>query len=505
MVDELHGTRGDTRARRLRLLALALVLVSTWLAAPAARAGVVAVDPRGAAVPVLWDGGVAWQDEEGVRAASPGTATRKLVSFKPLGFTYRFALDAGAESQATAAAAGPLAYGWEEADEMTPPMGPGDTSVPSPALPYETSIVHRGVIAAGGAVTPLPCAAEGAPFAYRVSLSGASVAYNCQGVPPGAKVQAEVSPSYVLVGDLPSPGAMPQTIDAAEAHFQVSGDYLAYVLDEGYASVHMIVEDRATAASYEVPKALVESLGTFALGADGTLVLVSAAGGAGCSAGASTTVWLSPGSPTPHPLGCFYDGSLRPVGGQWVGLQPGPGKEATLVLVTLASGSSRTLATFANAGVFEPMQQTQGPAADFDGQQLAWTMATCAGAAVEYTAEVSAMTPSPPASTRCPVRFVTNGALRPNAKGIFHVGVSCPLGCPSAQLSIAKPAALAEQGEFVFRAPPSTRMSERFRLSRRQLRYLRRHRRVRVTLVALSKGPGSAPESKYVAHVTLAG
>ncbi|MGD0455354.1 MAG: hypothetical protein ABSB69_17345, partial [Solirubrobacteraceae bacterium] len=502
MVDELHGTRGDTRARRLRLLVLVLVLVSAWLAAPAARAGVVAVDPSGAAVPVLWDGGVAWQDEEGVRAASPGEPTRKLVSFKPLGFTYRFALDAGAESQATATAAGPLAYGWEEADEMTPPMGPGDTSVPAPALPYETSIVHRGVIAAGGAVTPLPCTAEGAPFAYGVSLSGASVAYNCQGVPPGAKVQAEVSPSYVLLGNLSSPGAMPQTIDAAEAHFQVSGDYLAYVLDEGYASVHMIVEDRATAASYEVPKALVETLGTFALGADGTLVLISATGGTGCSAGASTTVWLSPSSPTPHPLGCFYDGSLRVVGGQWVGLQPGPGGQASLELVTIASGASRTLATFANAGVFAPTQQSQAAAADFDGQQLAWTMATCAGAAVEYTPEVSAMTPSPPGSPRCPVRFIAHGVLRPSTKGIFRVGVSCPLGCPSAQLSIAKPAALAQQGEFVFRAPPSRTMSEPFRLSRRQLRYLRRHHRIRVTLVALSQELGKAAESKYVAHVT---
>src|SRR5271166_7121698 len=121
-----------------------MVLVAAGMRAPVAHAGALVVDPRGAADPVLWDGGVAWEDEDGVHAASPLVPAHALMSFKPLGYTYRFALDAGAGSQTTAAADGPLAFGWEEANEQTPPMGPGDTNVPAPSLPYETSIVHRG-------------------------------------------------------------------------------------------------------------------------------------------------------------------------------------------------------------------------------------------------------------------------------------------------------------------------------------------------------------------------
>jgi len=472
----------------------------------AAQASVLALDPHDAGVPVLWDGGVAWLDEQGVWAATPGAAMRKLVSFKALGYPHRFALDAGVESAAGASASGPLAYGWEEFNEQTPPMGPGDQNVPAPALPYETSIVHRGVVASDGQVTALPCGSEseGAPLDYGVSLSGSSVAYDCEGVPPGAKLEREVQPSYILLGDLPTPGTSPRTIDTVGGHFQVSGDYVAYVLNEGYASEHLVVEDRATSTvSYELPKALVENLRTLALGADGTLVLVGAEADTGCADGASTTVWLSPSSPVAHKLGCFFDGSLRPVAGAWVGLAPGPGAEASLELVTIASGSARTLATFANPGVFAPAEQVQP--ADFDGQQLAWTMATCAGTAVEYTPEVSAMAPGPPASAQCPVRFLTHGVLHANAKGVFHVEISCPLGCPLVEPSIAKPAAIAaEGGDFVL-SGSSTSTTASFRLSRRQLRYLRRHRRVHATLVALSVGLGSARESKYATRVTLAG
>ncbi len=484
------------------------MLVAVCVLAATARAELIAVDPLGAAVPVLWDGGVAWQDEDGVLAASPGATPHRLVSFKSLGYLHRFALDAGAESEASAAAAGPLAFGWEEANETTPPMGPGDQRVPSPALPYETSIVHRGVVAADGQVTTLGgCGPEGEGefLDYRVSLSGSSVAYNCQGVPPGVKPEREAQPSYMVLGDLAAAGAAPRTIDAVQARFQVSGDYLAYVLDEGYGSAHMVVEDPVAASSYEAPKTLVEGLSSFALGSEGALVLVGAQGGAGCPDDSSSTVWLSPSSPVAHTLGCFYSGSLRVVGGQWVGLAPGPGSQASLELVTLASGATRALATLANPGMLGAAQGVQAADADFDGKQLAWTTITCAGTAVEYAPEVGAMSPSAPGSAVCPLHFVTHGVLRANARGIVHVAVSCPLGCPFVQLSLAKPSALATPGALLFRAAPSTTLRESLRLSKRQLRYLRRHRRVSATLVALSQGLGTARESKYAARVTLAG
>src|SRR5665213_1079930 len=81
---------------------VALALASAGLPAGRAQAAVVAVDPLGAAAPVLWNGGVAWQDTEGVRAATVGSPPRRLVSFRPLGFTYDFSLDSGSGANGTA-------------------------------------------------------------------------------------------------------------------------------------------------------------------------------------------------------------------------------------------------------------------------------------------------------------------------------------------------------------------------------------------------------------------
>jgi hypothetical protein len=119
--------------------------------------------------------------------------------------------------------------------------------------------------------------------------------------------------------------------------------------------------------------------------------------------------------------------------------------------------------------------------------------------------EVGASSPVAPAPAHCPVDFVAHGALHANAKGIVHVDISCPLGCPFAELSIAKPTALGFFTALVSRVPPSRTVRESLRLARPALRYLRRHRRVRATLVALSPGLGSARETRYTAHVTLSG
>ena len=47
-------------------------------------------------------------------------------------------------------------------------------------------------------------------------------------------------------------------------------------------------------------------------------------------------------------------------------------------------------------------------------------------------------------------------------------------------------------------------MTKSFRLSRRQLAYLRRRHHVKVVLSAETAGVGSAPFSKTAVHVTLA-
>ena len=491
-------------------------------AAQAAHGDTIAVDPLGAAAPVLWNGGVAWEDMRGVRAATPGSPTvRRLVSYRPLGFTYSYGLDAGVGAGDSA---GALAYGWEEANDMTPPMGPGDSSVPAPPLPYETSISHRGLIGADGHSTPLPsCSTEdqspffGAPF---VSLAGSAVTYLCAGTPPGAQPAPHaIAPSYLALSDLSAPATAAQTIAGAGGQFQVSGNYIAYGIGETSATRHIVVATRDTATiSYEIPQTT--AVRALALQADGTLVLLGV-GTSTCPTpnrndpGQSFSAeWLSPADhAAPHQLGCFYDGSLRPVGGQWIALAPGPGTDASLELLTLATGATRTLAVFPNAGMAEPQQPQEisnqprtEPSADFDGKRLAWTRHTCAGTAIQLTPDIAAMSPGPLPSARCPIVLHTHGNLHPTARGLVPVRISCPLGCSVVSTLISGPRHLFREGPAYFSLPASTRPStESIHLTRRQLAYLRRRHHVRVTISAETLGIGSGPFSKAAAHVTLVG
>lgn len=500
-----------------RALLAALTIAPACIVATRADGAVLAVDPLGAAAPVLWNGGVAWQDDEGVRAATPGSTQRRLVSFRALGFTYAFALDSATGSGGSG---NTLAYGWEEANDMTPPMGPGDTSVPTPPLPYESSISHRGVIGADGQVTQLPsCSTQDEPEyfgAYLVSLANTTVAYMCAGAPPGMQVPAHaISPSYLALSGLATLGGPAQTIPEASAIFQVSGDYVAYGAGETAATRRIVVARRDTAAvSYEVPQSN-DYIRAIALQEDGTLVLLGA-GTSACpkprpGAGESFPAeWFSPAGPTAHQLGCFYDGALRPAGGQWVALAPGPGAQVSLELLTLATGVSRTLAVFPNAGMFEPQPQQIPPApqvgagADFDGHRLAWVQQTCAGAAIELTPDVAAMSPGPPLSTRCPVLFHVHGSLHPTARGVVRVRMSCPLGCTITGMLITGPPILFREGPSYFSLAASPRpVTKSFRLTRRQLAYLRRRGHVRIVLSAEAAGLGSAPDAKFAVRVTL--
>jgi hypothetical protein len=495
-----------------------LALIPSSLSAAPAGGDTLAVDPLDAAAPVLWNGGVAWQDMQGVRAAAPASAAvRRLVSFRALGFTYYYALDAGTGSGDSG---GALAYGWEEANNMTPPMGPGDTSIPAPPLPYETSISHRGLIGADGHATPLPsCSTEDqSPFfnAPVVSLAGGAVAYLCAGAPPGMQPPAHaISPSYLALSDLSTPASPAHTIAGVGGLFQISGNYVAYEIGETSATRRIIVATRDTSTvSYEVPQS--SGVRALALQADGTLILLGA-GTSVCrklnsgSGESFPTEWLSPASPTPHQLGCFYDGALRPAGGQWVALGPGPGTHASLELVTLATGATRALAVFPNAGMAEPQlqqipaQPRTEPSADFDGHRLAWVQQTCAGTAVQLTPDVAAMSPGPLPSPRCPIALHTHGTLHPTSRGLVRVRMSCPLGCAVVDTLIDGPSALFREGPAYFSLPASSRpTTESFHLTRRQLAYLRRRRHVRVVISAETLGLGSGPFSKAAVHVTLA-
>ena len=479
------GTDRPVRAcARLFLASLvSLALAAASLHVARADGEVLALDPQGAATPVLWNGGVAWQDPAGVRAAGVGSPVRKLVSFRPLGYTYSYSLDSGSGAQA-GGSPGPgsgageeLAYGWEEANNMTPPMGPGDTSVPSPALPYETSISHRGLIGADGHSTSLPeCSTQDKPGYFGapiVSLADTTAAYLCAGAPPGMQVPARVIlPSYLALSNLSTPGAPAQTIPEAGAPFQLSGAYVAYGAGNGTTTTvavrRIVVFDRATSTVvYELHLGANEYVRTLALQADGTLVVLGS-GTSPCpqpgrvGAGQSfPAVWLSPAAAHPAPARLLL--RRRPAPGRRPVGRARPDRSrdtASLELLTLATGATRTLAVFANPGVLEPQtQQLQSqpqtePVGDFDGHRLAWVQHTCAGAAIELTPDITAMSPGPIPLVRCPVRFHLHGPLRPGARGVVRYASPVRWGVRSSPPASAARASSRPAGRPTSRSPP---------------------------------------------------
>jgi hypothetical protein len=103
------------------------------------------------------------------------------------------------------------------------------------------------------------------------------------------------------------------------------------------------------------------------------------------------------------------------------------------------------------------------------------------------------------------VRFHLHGPLRPDARGIVRVRLACPLGCTVIATHISGSRVLATSGSAYFSLPASSRLvTKSFRLSRRQLAYLRRRRHVKVVLSAETAGVGSAPFTKTALRVTLA-
>jgi hypothetical protein len=394
-------------------------------------------------------------------------------------------------------------------------MGPGDTEVPPPALPYETSISHRGLISQAGQDTPLPsCSAEDIFGGYRVSLTGTDIAYPCAGQLAGAPPPvAGTLGAFLTIEDSAAPAGAPQKIGDASGAFQVSGNYVAYYSAQTLLTGEVVVAERPGGKVLATIPTGSGQYPTIALQEDGTLVLLDA-GSSSCTPSGGTpreavpssypAEWFSPGSTVAHQLGCFYDGSLRPVGGQWVALSPGPGAQASLVLLTLASGASHTLAVFANAGVLEPGGAALIAGSDFDGHQLAFVQQTCAGHALELDSELATLSPGAPSSARCPAQLQVGGLLRPDRRGNVHVRVSCAQGCPFVEVAIAQPRALLHVGTYLTLAPSARPKTVSFHLSRRELAYARRHPRERITVTALSYGLGSAPGSKTAVRVRLA-
>jgi hypothetical protein len=143
---------------------------------------------------------------------------------------------------------------------------------------------------------------------------------------------------------------------------------------------------------------------------------------------------------------------------------------------------------------------------DFDGTRLAWVQETCAGAAVQLTPDFHAISPGPVPSEVCPVQFHIHGALHATRNGNVRVPVSCPLGCQEVFLEVLHPSALFNEIAGFFSLPPSsTSRVESFHLSRGELAYLRKHRRVRITLaVQLDRlGEGVVHRLQYKTQATL--
>jgi hypothetical protein len=494
--------------RRAAVLGLVMLGVCAAQAGADGTAETITTEPDGlTSRPVLWDGGVAWSNYQGIYAATPGSAPRQLAKITIYdGYLTGYMLDSGA---GTPNSTGALAYGWQQDNNQTPPMGPGDTKVPSPPIPYETGDQGAGVIAADGQVTALPNCPFADPFSvggqnadadehFAVSLSGDTVGYGCP---------YTGSPGFLGLSSVAMPATTAQRLTGFGSSFQISGDFVVSDAVPGLKPGEVDIEDLAgnTVSEFLTTPASA-GIEQLALQSDGTLVVVGA-GTASCPSPpkikalgevgipAVPTAWFAPGDPTPHQLGCFYSSAPRPVGGQWIGLTPDPAGGADLVAVELASGTTRTLETFPNPEMFA--------GADTDGQSLAWSQATCAGTEVELTPDLATMTPGAPPPTRCPVTFLVHGPLYPTANGTVHVTVSCALGCRDA-LGISKPRRLENLYATSFELPPgSASVRASIRLGPKQLRYLRAHGPLKITLSAREIGPGSATTTSR-AHVTLA-
>ena len=499
-----------SRAARVVACAAGLVLIAAIASAPA-DADPLATERGGAGSVVLWNGGVAYWGEGGIRYAAPGSSSRLIQRFPFFGsLTYYLSLDGGA---AAGPSSGALAYGWYEVNSETPPMGPGDTNVPSPPIPYESAVLRRGVIAADGSATELPnCDIGFAPELpnQQVSLAGSALAYACaetKGASPGT-----LAPTDIAVASISAPGTALSTLPSPNGWFQLSGGFAAYLAGEPFKPSRVVVRNLATnTVAYETPQAPTTATELLALQEDGSVLLLGQGTSACTTTHSSTTQsypaeWFPVASPVAHQLGCFYDGAMRPVGGKWVGLAPGPGSEASLVLVDLASGARTTLAVFPDPGMLEPQEQPLLPASDFDGTRLAWTLETCAGDTVQLTPDINAMSPGAPPSNVCPAELHIHGALHPGPHGRVKFHLSCPLGCADVELSVRGPRALHDEFAGFFSLPPSsTPRVESFHLGPRQLAYLRRQHRVRITLVATVDRLGGAGFVRYKTRATLVG
>jgi hypothetical protein len=394
-------------------------------------------------------------------------------------------------------------------------MVAGDHNVLSLPIPYAG--LKRGLIAANGAVTELPGC--DVPFTFElpselVSLAGSSLAYGCA----EAGTATNTYRPYIALANVSTPATAASRFAGVNGAFQISGSFIAYQSGESatYSGAVAVKNVATNVLAYETPQVPAFANEELALQQDGSLVLLGFDPAACPQANESSlqtfsAEWFSLASPVAHQLGCFYAGALRPVAGKWVALAPGPGSEASLVLVELASGSRSTLAVFPDPGMLEsqvslstPPQST--PALDFDGTRLAWAEETCAGAAVQLAPDVHAMSPGSPPSEVCPVQFHIRGALHATRRGRVRVAVSCPLGCREVSLAILHPRALFNEFAGFFSLPPSsTPRVESFHLSRAGFAYLRKHRRVRITLAAqLDRlGEGEVHRLQYKTHATL--
>jgi len=456
----------------LRCLGVAL---ATWLscaalmAAPSgAGAAVLAVEPQLAAAPALWEGGAAWWDSAGIRAAAPGSGARLLLALGALGFSPRRTLDSGSGSGTR------LAWGWQEINEAIPPMGPGDQNVSPTPIPPQSSVTRRGVVAPGAPAERLPGCGD--PLSSpAVSLGGARLAYLCADAAAGAAPLSEA-----LTVSPPGGGAQPLAIADASAPFQLSGGYVAYAAGPPLTGTpRIVVRDLATeTVAYETPP-LPEWPASIALQPDGTLVVVGQPSET-CAGTAGSAEWFSPASPAAHALGCLYGQALRPAGGRIVALAPAPGGQAALELIQLATGQARLLELFASPGA------ASGFAADFDGTRLTWLQDGCAGTDVEYAGSVEGLAATAPAALRCPLRFHVRGPLRPGPGGRLRLAVSCPSGCQVSFFGISRPAALADAEENVLGPTIAAGRGAvlSFRLDSSQLAYLRRRHTVKVTVSA---------------------
>lgn len=285
------------------------------------------------------------------------------------------------------------------------------------------------------------CADTGSAGVIAVDATRVAYAAGCTG---GVRVREAAGGPDVVIAAKESPNAI-----------RLRGDHLAFA-----AGDLIPVADRRTGAT----RFTSAPAGDFDVQSDGTLVT--------CRKG--TVAWASPAEPADHVVGTGGCANVRISGGRILYVA-GPAR--AIRMVDLAGTGTELL---------PPLAGLRG--LDFDGARAVFTADSCTGTGIFELPLTSASTP-PALSTACSIKL-PGGRLKPR-KFKVRVRVSCPQGCVG-ELTLVRPradaAAPTASAPVVLAAGVTA--TRTVTLAREFWPAVRRHRRLRLDLVANLRVPG---------------